>query len=74
MCQSKLHVCKELKCGVGSEEYLKHVKGPFSRLLLKLSSSTQGLFDELSRHAKGGGSQKCLNFGACKESVEHVFI
>ena len=30
--KSKLHVYKELKRGVGFEEYLKYVKGPHSRL------------------------------------------
>ena len=40
----KLRVYKELKCGVGFEEYLKYVKGPSSRLLLKFRSGTHGLF------------------------------
>ena len=30
------------------------------------------LVEELGRHDKGGGSQKCPYCGACKESVKHV--
>ena len=59
---------------VGFEEYLKRVKGPPSRLPFKFRSGTHGLFEELGRHAKGGGSQECPNFGACKEFVEHVLF
>ena len=70
----KLCVHKELKRGVGFEEYLKHVKGPSSRLLLKFCSSTHGIFEELSRHAKRSGSQECPNCGACKELVEHILF
>ena len=54
--KSKLRVHKELKREVGFEEYLQHVKVPSSRLLLKFHSGTHGLFEELGRHAKGGGS------------------
>ena len=43
-------------------------------MFLKFRSGTHGLFEELSRHDKGGGSQECPNFGACKESVEHVLF
>ena len=53
-CKLKLCVYKELKHGVGFEDYLKHVKGPSSRLLFKFCSGTHGLFEELGRHAKGG--------------------
>ena len=53
---------------------LKYVKGPPSRLFLKLCLGTHGLFEELGRHAKRGGSQECPNCGACKESVQHVFF
>ena len=35
--KSKLRVYKELKRGVGFEEYLQHVKGPSSRLIFKVS-------------------------------------
>ena len=35
---------------------------------------THGLFEELGRDDKGGGSQECPNGGACKESVEHVLF
>ena len=70
----KLRVYKELKHEVGFEEYSKHVKGPSSRLLFKFRSGTHGLFEELGRHAKEGGSQECPNCGACKESVEHVLF
>ena len=47
---------------------LEYVKRAPSRLLLKFRSGTHGLFEELGRHAKGG-SHKCRNCGACKESV-----
>ena len=69
---SKLRVYKEMKCGVGFEEYLKYVKGPPSRLYFKFRSGTHGLFEELGRHAKRGGCQECPNCVACEESVEHV--
>ena len=72
--KSKLRVYKELKRGVGLEEYLRYVKGPPSRLFFKFRSGTHGLFEELGRHAKRGGSQECPNCGACKESVEHVLF
>ena len=52
--KSKLRVYKELKHGVGFEEYLQHVKGPYSRLFFKFRSGTHKLFGELGRHAKGG--------------------
>ena len=58
--KSKLRIYKELKCGFGFEEYSQLVKGPSSRLLLKLHSGTHELFEEQGRHAKGGGSQECL--------------
>ena len=44
---------KELKLAVGFEEYLKCVKGTLSTPFLKFRSSSNGLFDELGRHAKG---------------------
>ena len=72
--KSKLRVYKELKRGVGLEEYLRYVKGPPSRLFFKFRSGTHGLFEELGRHAKRDGSQECPNCGACKESVEHVLF
>ena len=56
------------------EEYLEYVKRPPSRLILSFVSGTHGLFAELGRHAKGGGSQECPNCGACKESVEFVLF
>ena len=43
-------------------------------MFLKFRSGTHGLFKELGRHDKGGGSQKCPNCGACKELVEHVLF
>ena len=64
----------DLKSGIGFEEYLKHEKGSSSKLLFKFHSRTHGLFEELDRHAKRGGSQKCPNCEACKESSEHVFF
>ena len=72
--KSKLRVYKELECGVGFEEYLKHIKGPSSGLFLKFRSGTHGLYEELGRHAKGGGSQECPTYGACKESVERLLL
>ena len=41
--KSKLCVYKELKCDLGFEEYLQHVKGPSStcRLFLKFRSCTK---------------------------------
>ena len=51
---------------------MKCAKGPTYRFCLKFCSGTQGLFEELGRHAKAVGSQECPNCGACKESVEHV--
>ena len=56
---------------VGLEEYFKYVR---KRIVFKFRSGTHGLFEELGRHAKRGGSQESLNCGACKESVEHVLV
>ena len=70
--KSKLRVYRELLLEIGFEEYLEYIKGVPSRLFLKFRSSTHGLFEELGRHDKGDGSQECPNYGACKESVQHV--
>ena len=51
----KLHVYKELKRGVGFEDYLKNVKGLSSRLLFKFRSCTHGLLEKFGRHAKCTG-------------------
>ena len=67
-----MHVYKELKLGVGFGEYLRCVKGPSSRLFFELYLGTHGHFDELGRHAKGGGPQECPNCVACNESDEDV--
>ena len=48
----KLPVYKKLKRGVGFEEHLKPIKGPPSRLLFNFLSGTNGLFEEMGRHAK----------------------
>ena len=74
--KSKLRVYRELKREIGFEEYLhvEYVKGTPSRLFLKFRSSTHGLFEELGRHNKRGGSQECPNCRACKESVELVLF
>ena len=39
-----------------------------------LSLGTHGLFEELGRHDKEGGSQESHNCGAYKESIEHVLF
>ena len=41
---------------------------------LKFLEVTHGLFKELGRHAKKGGSPECPDCGACKESVGKVLI
>ena len=61
----KLRVYKELKCRVGFE-------GLPSSLSFMFHPGTHGLFEELGRQAKRGGSQECPNCEACKESVEQV--
>ena len=43
-------------------------------MLFKVCSYTHGHFEELDRHAKGGGSQQCPHYGACRELVEHVHL
>ena len=43
-------------------------------MFLKFRSGTHGLLEELGRHDKMCGSQKCPNCGACKESLEHVLF
>ena len=58
----------------GFEDYLEYVKGAPSRLCFKFHSGTHGLFEDLGRHDKGGGSQECPNCGACKELIEHVVL
>ena len=71
----KLLVYNELKCGVGFEEYLQHVKGPSSRLLLKFRSGTHGLFEELDRHAKGGvGLRNVLIVGLVRSLLSMLFL
>ena len=61
--KSKLRVHKELKSEILFEEYLEYVEGATSRLFLKFRSGTHGLFEELGRHDKGGGSHECPNCG-----------
>ena len=61
-----------MKQEIGFEEYLEYVKKATSRLFLKFRSGTNGLFEELGRHDKGGESKECPNCRACKESVEDV--
>ena len=72
----KLRVYRELKQEIGFQKYLEYVKGAPSTLFLHVCSVqvTNGLFEELGRHAKGGGPQGCPNYEACKESVEHVLF
>ena len=72
--KSKLRVYRELKREIGLEEYLEYVKEALSRLFVKFRSGTHGLFEELGRHDKRGGSQECPNCGACKETVECVLF
>ena len=69
-----MHVYKELKCGVGFEDYLKHVKGPFLGCFLSFVQLPMDLFKELGRYAKRAGSQACPNIGACMKSVKHVLF
>ena len=61
--KSKLRVYRKLKGEIGFEECLECV-----------TSGTIGLFEELGRHVKEGGSQECPKCGTCKELVEHVFF
>ena len=63
-----------MKGEIGFEEYLEYVKGAPSRSFFRFHSGTHGLFEELCRHVKAGGSQECPNCRACKESVEHVLF
>ena len=63
--KSKWCVYKELKCGVGFEEYLRYVMGPPSRLFFKFRSGTHWLFEKLGRRTKRGGSQECPKCWAC---------
>ena len=72
--KSKLQVYRELKWEIGFVQYLEYVKGAPSRLVFKFCSGTHGLFEELGRHANGGGPRECPNCGACKESVEHALF
>ena len=37
-------------------------------------AGTHESFEELGRHAKGGGAQECPTCGVCKESVVHVLF
>ena len=50
------------------------VKGLHSRVFFKFRSCTHGVFEELGRHAKRGGSHECPDCGACEESVEPVLF
>ena len=50
--KSKLQVYRALRQEIGFEQYLEYViRAP--SLLLKFSSGTHRLFEELNRHAKG---------------------
>ena len=62
-----------MKLEVGFENDLEDVMGAPSRFF-KFCTFTRGLFEELVRHAKGGGSQECPTCEACKESIEHVLL
>ena len=35
-------------------------------------SHLDGMYEELGRHAGGNGAQECRNYGAVKETIEHV--
>ena len=72
--KTKLRVYWELIWDIGFEEYLGYVKEVSFRLFLKFCLGTHGLFEELCRHDKGGGSQECPNCMACKESFEHLLF
>ena len=72
--KSKLRVYKELKHGVGFEEYLRYVKGPPSRLFFKFCSGTHGLFEELGRHAKRGGLRNVLIVGLVRSLLSMFFL
>ena len=71
-----MYTSKELKRGVGSGEYLKLVKGPSSRLFVKFSSGTHGVFEELGRHAKGGwvGLWNVLIVGLVRSLLSMLFL
>ena len=53
--QSKVQFYRELNKEIGFEEYLQYIKEITSRFFLKFNLDTCGLFEELGRHAKGGG-------------------
>ena len=50
------------------------MKGTLSRLSFLFRSGTHGLFEELGRHSKKGGSQELPDCVACKESVLKPFF
>ena len=52
--KSKLRVFKELKHGVGFEEYLNLLRDPLLDCFLKFRSGTHRVFEELGRYAKRG--------------------
>ena len=72
--KSKLRFYRELKREIGFVAYLEHVKGAPCRSVFKLHSGTHGLFEEMGRQDKVGGSQKCPNCGTCKESITNVLF
>ena len=67
------HWFRELKREIEFEVYLEYVNGALSRQF-KSRSGTHGLFEELGRHDKMGGSQECPYCGACKKSIERVLL
>ena len=65
-------VYREVKQEVSFEENFDTYMDSLLNYFLKFCSGINELFEELGRHTKRGGSQECLNCGACDESVEHV--
>ena len=76
--KSKLHVYKELKCGVGFEENLKHVKGPSSTctctLRLKFCSGTHGLLRSWVGMLKGASLRNVLIVGLVRSLLSMFFL
>ena len=65
---------RELKGEIEFEGCLKYVQGALLRSFYKFHSGTHGLFEYLSQHAGGDGSQDYHNWEAGKDSPEHVHV
>ena len=72
--KSKLRVYKELKRGVGLEEYLRYVKGPPSRLFLSSIRVPMGFLRNWVGMLRGVGLRNVLIVGLVRSLLSMFFL